>query len=646
MTSKNSCEVHGRTKKTVNRTLGSLILMGLLLVVWHVFAHHRDSIFLSFWHELWSLVFSRNGILMELKEVFIYFFIGIAIAGYIRTYKFHIRLRKVLIRYKFSAIFLAAFIGVFSPLCSCGILTTVVALLAAGLPLAPAMALLISSPLMSPTTFFLTLNDLGMYWAIVRTLVAFLMGILAGAVTIVASKAGFETTDLFLDGNIPEGDFHDPDYPDARLRCTCNEKMSNRIARKTKNKLVIFLAKTTEMFWLIGKYVLVGIVVGCVVERYIPHTYIQHLFGEGGKLSVIWVTLGSIPIFLHQISASSILYHIKTSLPGTMDNSAALAFLIGGPVTAIPAMTLLWSMFKKRVFFLYMGISILGTIFFAYTFGNLLFISHVDINSPVLARVSAVTGGESAIIYKISPDSSSEKEKTGTDEEEMENNIRVAVDPDRKPIIACYEDSEGGSGIVFDGSWNRFRNGALHMKGNRQYIRNIARWLTQTSTHPENNRILIYNTYVNQGLDNSSFQQGLESILTENREFQVSFLARKDLPRLSKSTLDSYGQLWILSGQQGGFTSENSRPFSDQELRDIHAFRDEGNGLLIVAGPQDSSSGDWTMAANQVAENYGVRFASAANFQDRIPISIFTHLSNKISYGFYSYFDWLKRLRG
>ncbi|MEW6381827.1 MAG: permease [bacterium] len=622
MSKRESCELHGKTKRTVNWTLGSLILMGLLLVTWHVWVHHRQSMVLSFGKELWSLIIDRHGILMELKEVFIYFLIGIIIAGYIRTYKFHIRLRKVLIRYKYSGIFLAAFIGVFSPLCSCGILTTVVALLAAGLPLAPAMALLISSPLMSPTTFFLTLNDLGMHWALVRTLVAFLMGVLAGVVTLLVSRLGFEASDLFLDGGIPEGDFHDPDYPDERLRCTCNEKMSNRIARKTKNKLIIFLAKTTEMFWLIGKYVLVGIAVGCVVERYIPHTYIQSLFGHGGTLSVIWVTVGSIPLFLHQISASSILYHIKASLPGTMDNSAALAFLIGGPVTAIPAMTLLWSMFRKRVFVLYMGISILGTIFFAYTFGNLLFINHVDTNSPILAKVSALAGGESAIISKSG------------------EAVRVAVDPDRKPIIAWYEDMEGGSGIVFDASWNRFRNGSLHMKGNQQYIRNIARWLKQTAIHPDNNRILIYNTYVDRGLTNDSFREGLEAILTEEGEFQVTFAARKDLPNLDRSALEGYGQLWILSGQA------DSRPFSSQEIEDIYAFRDDGYSLLVVAGPHDGSTGDWTTAANQVAEHYGVRFGEAVKFQREIPISITAHFGDRISQGLVSYFDWLKQLRG
>jgi len=620
MSKKEECKLHSKSKKTVNRTLISLILLGLLLVFWHVWVHHQQSFLSSLGKELWSLFIGRSGILMELKEVFLYFLIGILIAAYIRTYKLHIRLRKILSKYGVISIFLAAFIGVFSPLCSCGILTTVVALLAAGLPLAPAMALLISSPLMSPTAFFLTLNDLGMQWTLIRVLVAFLMGVLAGVVTHLLSKKGFETSDLFLEGGIPEGDFHDQDYPDERLRCTCNEKFSNKIARKTKNKLIIFLAKTTEMFWLIGKYVLVGIAVGCVVENYIPHSYIYKLFGQGGKLSAVWVTLGSIPIFLHQISASSILYHIKASLPGIMDNSAGLAFLIGGPVTAIPAMILLWSMFKKRVFWLYMAVSILGTIFFAYTIGNFLFVPHVDANSPILNNVATLAGGKSAIISKSN------------------EFVRIAVAPDKKPIIAYYEDFEGGSGIVFDAGWNRFRNETSSIRGNRNYIKNIALWLRETSNNSEDNRILIYNTYVDQGMDNHFFQQGLHSILDENKGFEVDIFGRRALPLLSKSVLQPYDQLWILSGQVDKVS------FSMQEILDICAFHDEGNSLLIVAGPQDESGGDWTIAANQLAKNFGVRFAGVTT-QNQIPVSMVTHMNGVLSKGLLKYFGRLNRMR-
>lgn len=624
MKKKESCQLHSKSNKTVARTLISLLLFGFGLVFWHVFTQHRQTLFTSLAEELWLLLAGRSGILMEIKEVFLYFLVGIAIAGYIRTYKYHIRLRKVLNRFGFMSIFLASFVGVFSPLCSCGILTTVVALLAAGLPLAPSMALLISSPLMSPTAFFLTLNDLGVQWTIVRVLVAFLMGVLAGVVTHILSKRGFETENLFLEGGIPEGDFHDADYPDERLRCTCNEKFSNRMARKTSNKFLIFLAKTTEMLWLIGKYVLVGITIGCILEKYIPSDYIYRFFGGNNFFNPVWVTLGSIPLFLHQISASSILYHIKSSLPGLMDNRAALAFLIGGPVTAIPAMILLWSMFKKKVFFLYMAISIFGTLFFAYTIGNLMFVPYVDTNSPVLANVSTLSGGTSAVIAKSG------------------HLVRIALAPQNKPIIATYEDSENGNGIVFDAGWRRFLDGQGLSAGNRQYLQNVAHWLRETSTSPDNNRIFVYNTCSNYTTEDQGFQKSLPSILKGEEEFEVDIFTRSNLPLLTKPMLEDYGQVWILCGQ----LDESS--FSPEELQDIYACYEEGHSLFIVTGPQEiiPQRGTGTASpANQVAKHFGVQFISSTKFEEQIPISVWNHFNKNIIKGLVNFFRCMRWLR-
>jgi len=89
------------------------------------------------------------------------------------------------------------------------------------------------------------------------------------------------------------------------------------VAAKTKNIFVVFLAKSSEMLWMVGKYVLVGVVTGAIVERYMPKEWIYGMFGQKDPFNIVWVTLGSVPIFLHQISASSILYHIKSSLDGT-----------------------------------------------------------------------------------------------------------------------------------------------------------------------------------------------------------------------------------------------------------------------------------------------------------------------------------------
>src|SRR6185369_11306029 len=154
--------------------------------------------------------------------------------------------------------------------------------------------------------------------------------------------AGFMKNDIFFEGAITRGDFHDDDYPDERLRCNCRRNFGNRVAVNTGNKFLVFLAKSSEMLWVVGKYVLVGVVVGAVVERYLPTEWIYRLFGQKDPLNIVWITLASVPMFLHQISVSSILFHIKSSLNGTLDSGAALAFMIGGPVTAVPTMVLFW----------------------------------------------------------------------------------------------------------------------------------------------------------------------------------------------------------------------------------------------------------------------------------------------------------------
>ena len=45
-----------------------------------------------------------------------------------------------------------------------------------------------------------------------------------------------------------------------------------------------------------------------------------------------------------------------------------IALLIGGPVTALPVMAVFLSMFKKRVFALYLGLSVGGTLLLALSY--------------------------------------------------------------------------------------------------------------------------------------------------------------------------------------------------------------------------------------------------------------------------------------
>ncbi|MBI5739246.1 MAG: permease [Nitrospirae bacterium] len=596
-----------------------MVFASFLLIAWHVWVYgptgqavspglSQKPFPLVLGHEIRDMFFSEHGLLAELKDILPYFMIGILLAGFIRTYKLAIRLRRTLDRYGFLSIFLASLTGILTPLCACGTLTTAVSLLFAGLPLAPVMALLVTSPLMSPTTYLITLSDLGPEWTVIRTLAALLMGIFAGVLTHLVRNRGFQTETIFIEGAVPRGDFHDENYPDDRLRCNCREKFGNRVAAKTGNMFLIFLAKSSEMLWLVGKYVLIGVASGLIVQRYMPYEWIYRFFNQENKFGIIWVTMGSVPIFLHQISASSILYHIKSALDGTMNGGAGLAFLIGGPVTAMPTMVMFWTIFRKRVFFLYMIICIVGTIVIAWSFQNLVFAPYTDTGNPVLRGVRSVSGGSSAIITKAHDD----------------RHVKIVMDPGGKGTIATYDNSvEGHGGIVFDSGPGRF---LADKYDNRRYIRNIAARLEENSGPEGMMDILIYNTAGNSG----AFSQGALDGLEKEDGFKVKVTDRKETPVLSRELLAQYSQLWILFGEGGA-----GGLFSDVELETISGFSHNGKGLLIAAGRQRTG-------ANSLSSRFGVTFSGSVEHADELPVSAAFYFFNRTSEILENYYRMIK----
>ena len=591
-----TCQVHGAPNRTANRTLLVMIGAAAALIVWRVWALGPSNaspgvvprpFLISLGREVWDLLFDGHGILAELWDVFPYFIIGVLLAGAIRTYKIAVKMRASLRKYGVASIFLASFVGILTPLCACGTLTTAISLLFAGLPLAPVMALLVTSPLLSPSTYLITLNDLGPEWTVIRTIAAFTMGVLAGLVTHLLRKKGFETETIFIEGAIPRGDFHDEAYPDQRLRCNCKEKLGNRVASRTSNTFLIFLAKSTEMLWSVGKYVLVGVAIGAVVERYMPFQWIYRLFGKQDPLGILWITLGSVPIFLHQISASSILYHIKSSLNGTLDGGAALAFMIGGPVTAMPTMVLFWSAFRKRVFVLYLGVCLVGTLLIAYAFQFLIFVPNVDIGNPLLRGVRSLSGGVSSVIGK------------------QDKRVRIVMDPDGKALIAtAFDDLSGRGGIVFDAGLERFAAGSAPGHDNLVYARNTANWLEERNSSLTQRSILI----VPAGASGPVFDPAVPDVLKRGG-YAVTVLDRRRSPVLSASALEPYSQVWVLVGNEGLAASERDA---------VAQFVESGRSMLLAAdAPKDGKESP----ATELSTRFGAVFAGRTENSEELPVA-------------------------
>ncbi len=70
-----------------------------------------------------------------------------------------------------------------------------------------------------------------------------------------------------------------------------------------------------------------------------------------------WQSLDILPVF----PFLDTLYKLEIKGP-----AAALAFLIAGPTTTLPAMAAVWTLVKSRIFILYVSFSLVGAILLGY----------------------------------------------------------------------------------------------------------------------------------------------------------------------------------------------------------------------------------------------------------------------------------------
>lgn len=299
----------------------------------------------------------------ELFEMLPYFIVGVTAEAFIRTMGWHVRIRKTLVGYGYSAIFIATLLGIMSPLCACGILPLTISLILGGLPLAPAMSLLVASPLLSPSGYALAINNIGPMWANAEVLAALFMGFYAGTVVHILEKRGFNVRELFKK-ELPKGDFHDADYPEEVLRCHCSEMFSKKVEKAGHGKALVFLAKMWEGGEKVGKYVVLGVVVMILARRYVPNE-VEALLTSKNPLTVIGITIAAVPLHLTQLTATAMLFGFKDV---GVTPAAGMALLIGGPVTALPVMGVFLTMFRPKVFWLYLSICLTGTLMVSYAF--------------------------------------------------------------------------------------------------------------------------------------------------------------------------------------------------------------------------------------------------------------------------------------
>jgi len=247
-----------------------------------------------------------------------------------------------------AMIVFASLMGALSPFCSCGVIPIIAALLASGVPLAPVMAFWLASPLMDPSMFVITAGVLGLPFAIAKTVVAIAVGLLGGFGVLALQRAGVLMGAALQDGVGNGG------CAGAKIR---NPKGVVWRFWQEPARRETFWAGARQNALFLGKWLVLAFVLESLMVAYVPGDLISGIAGDGGALSIVLATLVGIPSYLNGNAALPLVAGLmdKGMAPG-----AAMAFLVGGGVTSIPAALAVWGIARRQVFAAYLAFATVG----------------------------------------------------------------------------------------------------------------------------------------------------------------------------------------------------------------------------------------------------------------------------------------------
>ncbi len=253
-------------------------------------------------------------------------------------------------------IVLAAAMGGLSPFCSCEVIPFIAGLLALGTPLAPVMAFWLASPLMDPPAFLITAGSLGWDFAIAKMIIAVSMGLFGGFVMLSLTRTGMFADSLKQRASGGCGCGASP-FKGKPNWTFWNEEKRRETFRTEAIANGRFLLK-----WLTLAYVLEAMMIA-----YIPAEAIAGVLGGDGILPIVLAALVGAPAYLNSYAAPPL---VAGLMQQGMSAGAAMAFVVAGGVSSIPAMTAVFALVKREVFAAYIALGFIGAVLAGITYGT------------------------------------------------------------------------------------------------------------------------------------------------------------------------------------------------------------------------------------------------------------------------------------
>ncbi len=269
-----------------------------------------------------------------LTEMSPYLLLGFAFAGILHLLFPKEKVRKYMGQNSFRSVFNAAMLGVPLPLCSCGVIPTGISFYKHGASKASTVSFLISTPQTGIDSILVTYSMLGLPFALIRPVVAFVTGLFGGSVT---KKIAPENT-----GQMQLENGNEEEIPKGFLP---------RIKEMFRYSFVDFLQDISN--WLV-----IGLLIAALISVIVPDDFFAGKIPNDfiGMLAILIV---SIPVYI--CATASVPVAAVLMLKG-LSPGAALVLLMAGPATNAATITMIGKVLGKKSIIGYLGAIITGAL--------------------------------------------------------------------------------------------------------------------------------------------------------------------------------------------------------------------------------------------------------------------------------------------
>lgn len=267
-----------------------------------------------------------------------YLLFGFLVAGILHAFVPRVLYVKYLSGENMHSVLLAALMGVPLPLCSCGVIPTAMSMRREGASRSATVSFLISTPQTGVDSIAATASLLGLPFALMRPIAAFVTALFGGALT--ALFADKQSNDVAINSS----------------QSNCRGFLQ-RCGAALKYGFY-------DMIQDVGKWLVIGLLIAGVITLVVPDDFFTFL-SSYPLLNMLLVLVISAPMYL--CATGSVPIAAALILKG-LSPGAAFVLLMAGPATNMAAMLVIGKVLGKKSLALYLLSIIVG----AFSFGLLI----------------------------------------------------------------------------------------------------------------------------------------------------------------------------------------------------------------------------------------------------------------------------------